>query len=61
MHGQVLEARGLGKSFFGFPALAEALDAVLTAHSAMPDAHSTRFGGADLPGFPQLWIDRKMP
>jgi ribose transport system substrate-binding protein len=43
------------------PITTDTLDAVLAANSAMPDVHSARFGGEDLPGFPQVWIDRKMP
>lgn len=43
------------------PITRDTLDAVLAANSAMPDVHSARFGGEDLPGFPQVWIDRKMP
>ncbi|TQM37007.1 catalytic LigB subunit of aromatic ring-opening dioxygenase [Pseudonocardia cypriaca] len=27
----------------------------------MPDVHSARFGGEDLPGFPQAWVAREMP
>ncbi|MCE7002348.1 substrate-binding domain-containing protein [Kibdelosporangium philippinense] len=43
------------------PITAETRDQVLAANTAMPDVHSARFGGEDLPGFPQVWIERKMP
>ena len=42
------------------PITRDGLDAVLTANAAMPDVHSARFGGEDLPGYPQVWIDRRL-
>ncbi|MEG9226970.1 substrate-binding domain-containing protein [Aeromicrobium sp. Sec7.5] len=32
----------------------------LAANEGLPDGHYAKFGGEDLPGFPQVWIDRKV-
>ncbi|GAA1735894.1 substrate-binding domain-containing protein [Aeromicrobium alkaliterrae] len=32
----------------------------LEANEGLPDGHYAKFGGEDLPGFPQVWIDRKV-
>lgn len=36
-------------------------DDFLSANEGMPDGHYAKFGGEDLPGFPQIWQDRKIP
>lgn len=33
----------------------------LTANEGMPDGHYAKFGGEDLPGYPQTWQDRVIP
>src|SRR5690606_15560454 len=33
----------------------------LTANEGMPDGHYAKFGGEDLPGYPQVWQDRIIP
>ncbi|QFG70145.1 ABC transporter substrate-binding protein [Ornithinimicrobium pratense] len=33
----------------------------LTANDGMPDGHYAKFGGEDLPGYPQVWQDRQIP
>jgi len=33
----------------------------LKKNEGMPDGHYALFGGEDLPGYPQLWIDRQVP
>jgi ribose transport system substrate-binding protein len=33
----------------------------LTANDGMPDGHYAKFGGEDLPGYPQVWQDRVIP
>ena len=30
----------------------------LAANEGMPDGHYAKFGGEDLPGFPEAWQDR---
>ncbi len=32
----------------------------LADNEGLPDGHYAKFGGEDLPGFPQVWIDRKV-
>lgn len=32
----------------------------LAANEGLPDGHYAKFGGEDLPGFPQVWIDREV-
>jgi ribose transport system substrate-binding protein len=33
----------------------------LAANEAMPDGHYAKFGGEDLPGYPDVWADRIIP
>ena len=33
----------------------------LTANEGMPDGHYAKFGGEDLPGYPQVWQKRQIP
>lgn len=33
----------------------------LAANDGMPDGHYAKFGGEDLPGYPQVWQDRVIP
>ena len=33
----------------------------LEANEGMPDGHYAKFGGEDLPGFPEVWQKRQMP
>lgn len=33
----------------------------LAANEGMPDGHYAKFGGEDLPGYPQVWQDRIIP
>lgn len=40
---------------------ADNLDDYLAKNEGMPDGHYAMFGGEDLPGFPQVWIDRQIP
>ena len=40
------------------PVTQEELPAFLEANSEMPDLHYAKFGGEDLPGFPEAWQDR---
>ncbi|MFB8230494.1 substrate-binding domain-containing protein [Cellulosimicrobium sp. NPDC055967] len=40
------------------PIDAEELDAYLEANKDMPSLHYAKFGGEDLPGFPEAWTDR---
>ncbi|TYL51322.1 ABC transporter substrate-binding protein [Nocardioides sp. BGMRC 2183] len=35
--------------------------AYLEANDGMPDGHYAKFGGEDLPGYPQVWQERQMP
>jgi ribose transport system substrate-binding protein len=35
--------------------------AYLEANDGMPDGHYAKFGGEDLPGYPQVWQDRQIP
>jgi ribose transport system substrate-binding protein len=37
------------------------LQSALAANEGMPDGHYARFGGEDLPGYPQVWQDRIIP
>ncbi len=43
------------------PITEEDRDAYLDENEGMPDGHYAKFGGEDLPGFPDVWIDRTMP
>ncbi|MFF3066127.1 substrate-binding domain-containing protein [Oerskovia sp. NPDC057915] len=40
------------------PITGEDLDAYLDANKDMPSLHYAKFGGEDLPGFPEAWTDR---
>ncbi|MHA7240978.1 substrate-binding domain-containing protein [Arthrobacter sp. TMS1-12-1] len=33
----------------------------LTANEGMPDGHYAKFGGEDLPGYPEVWQERQIP
>ncbi|WP_394251479.1 substrate-binding domain-containing protein [Arthrobacter pityocampae] len=35
--------------------------AFLTANEGMPDGHYAKFGGEDLPGYPEVWQERQIP
>jgi ribose transport system substrate-binding protein len=43
------------------PVTAENLDEYLTTNEGMPDGHYALFGGEDLPGYPDVWIERQVP
>ncbi|MCP2369832.1 ribose transport system substrate-binding protein [Agromyces terreus] len=43
------------------PITAEEVDEYLAANDGMPDGHYAKFGGEDLPGYPQVWQDRVIP
>jgi ribose transport system substrate-binding protein len=43
------------------PITAEEVDQYLSANEGMPDGHYAKFGGEDLPGYPQVWQDRVIP
>lgn len=43
------------------PITADDLDAYLAANEGMPDAHYAKFGGEDLPGYPDVWQKRIIP
>jgi ribose transport system substrate-binding protein len=43
------------------PIPAEEVDQYLEANDGMPDGHYAKFGGEDLPGYPQVWQDRVIP
>ncbi len=36
-------------------------DSFLEANEGMPDGHYAKFGGEDLPGYPEVWQKRQMP
>jgi ribose transport system substrate-binding protein len=40
------------------PIEADELDAYLQANADMPSLHYAKFGGEDLPGYPEAWTDR---
>ncbi|GHC77430.1 hypothetical protein GCM10007079_14620 [Nocardiopsis terrae] len=40
------------------PIREDELDDYLERNSAMPSLHYAKFGGEDLPGFPEAWVDR---
>ena len=40
------------------PINADELDAFLEANADMPSLHYAKYGGEDLPGFPEAWTDR---
>ena len=33
----------------------------LESNDGMPDGHYAKFGGEDLPGYPQVWQERQIP
>ncbi|MCU1433811.1 MAG: transporter substrate-binding protein [Pseudarthrobacter sp.] len=43
------------------PILADELDSWLQRNQGMPGGHYAKFGGEDLPGYPQVWQQRQMP
>ncbi|WP_394327839.1 substrate-binding domain-containing protein [Agromyces cerinus] len=43
------------------PITAEEVDQYLEANEGMPDGHYAKFGGEDLPGYPQIWQERVIP
>ncbi|MBT2499464.1 substrate-binding domain-containing protein [Agromyces sp. ISL-38] len=43
------------------PITAGEVDQYLEANDGMPDGHYAKFGGEDLPGYPQQWQDRIIP
>lgn len=43
------------------PITADELDEYLDRNEGMPDGHYAKFGGEDLPGFPEVWQDRVIP
>ena len=43
------------------PITAEEVDQYLEANDGMPDGHYAKFGGEDLPGYPQVWQERIIP
>lgn len=43
------------------PITAEELDEYLSDNDGMPDGHYAKFGGENLPGFPQIWQQRQIP
>lgn len=43
------------------PITAGELDSFLAANDGMPDGHYAKFGGENLPGYPQTWQNRIIP
>jgi ribose transport system substrate-binding protein len=43
------------------PIPAEELDDWLKRNEGMPDGHYAKFGGEDLPGYPEVWQKRQIP
>lgn len=43
------------------PILADELDTWLQRNQGMPGGHYAKFGGEDLPGYPEVWQQRQMP
>lgn len=43
------------------PITAGELDGYLEANEGMPDGHYAKFGGENLPGFPEVWQQRQIP
>jgi ribose transport system substrate-binding protein len=43
------------------PILADELDTWLQRNQGMPSGHYAKFGGEDLPGYPQVWQQRQIP
>ena len=43
------------------PITEDELDRYLTENEGMPDGHYAKFGGENLPGYPEVWQQRQMP
>ncbi len=43
------------------PITEEELPDYLEANDGMPDGHYAKFGGEDLPGYPEIWQEREIP
>jgi ribose transport system substrate-binding protein len=43
------------------PITAEEVDQYLDANEGMPDGHYAKFGGENLPGYPEVWQQRQIP
>jgi len=43
------------------PINAEELDQYLSENDGMPDGHYAKFGGENLPGYPEVWQERQIP
>ncbi|MFC5728589.1 MULTISPECIES: substrate-binding domain-containing protein [Nocardioides] len=43
------------------PITEEERDDYLEANNGMPDGHYAKFGGEDLPGYPDVWQERQIP
>lgn len=43
------------------PIPADELDGYLADNEGMPDGHYAKFGGENLPGFPKIWQERRIP
>ncbi|WP_425837740.1 substrate-binding domain-containing protein [Microbacterium sp. PA5] len=43
------------------PITVDELDQYLAANEGMPDGHYAKFGGENLPGFPEVWQQRQIP
>lgn len=43
------------------PITAEQVDEYLEANEGMPDGHYAKFGGENLPGYPEVWQQRQIP
>jgi ribose transport system substrate-binding protein len=43
------------------PIEAGELDEWLEANDGMPDGHYAKFGGENLPGYPEVWQERQIP
>jgi|GEM_PF-2027869 len=43
------------------PIAVDELDDYLARNEGMPDGHYAKFGGEDLPGYPEVWQERVMP
>ncbi|HLS40789.1 MAG TPA: substrate-binding domain-containing protein [Ornithinicoccus sp.] len=43
------------------PITEDELDQYLEANEGMPDGHYAKFGGEDLPGYPEVWQERIIP
>jgi ribose transport system substrate-binding protein len=43
------------------PITADQVDEYLAANEGMPDGHYAKFGGENLPGYPEVWQQRQIP